>query len=342
LALWDDAAMTISGGRSDPQTGRTGLALRDPLPWAQLCQVVETAEDTGYEAVFVPEIAGREAFGTLAAFAQVISRMRLGTGVVSVRSRSPVTTAMAAATIQDLSHGRLVLGLGSGSPTGPPEATRPLELVGRYVRLVRAILSGEAGAGDDGAAGPEFHLDLAPQVPVPIWVAALGDGMVRLGGELADGVLLNWCTPERVAAARILVTEAAERAGRDPAAVTLAVYVRTCLGLEEAAATEALKEMTGRYAAIPHYRRQFEAMGLGKEAALGAKAFQAGRSDQVPERLVQAVTVSGGRRDALRRFAAYRDAGADLVICYPVIALDPFSSVLGSVLGAAPSPSLGA
>src|SRR5439155_12154677 len=89
LALWDDAAMTISGGGSDQQAGRTGLALRDPLPWTQLRHVVETAEDTGYEAVFVPEIAGRESFSTLAAFAEVTSRMMLGTGVVSVRSRSP-------------------------------------------------------------------------------------------------------------------------------------------------------------------------------------------------------------------------------------------------------------
>jgi alkanesulfonate monooxygenase SsuD/methylene tetrahydromethanopterin reductase-like flavin-dependent oxidoreductase (luciferase family) len=143
-----------------------------------------------------------------------------------------------------------------------------------------------------------------------------------------------------VGAARTLVTEAAGRAGRDPASVTVAVYVRSCLGLEETAAMEALKEMTGRYAAIPHYRRQFEAMGLSEEATLGARAFQAGRADQVPERLVRAVAVTGSRRDALRRFAAYREAGADVVICYPVIALDPFSSLLGTVLGAAPSPSL--
>lgn len=342
MALWDDAAVTISGGGSEPQAGRTGLALRDPLPWTQLRQVVETAQDTGYEALFVPEIAGREAFSTLAAFAQVTSRMMLGTGVLSVRSRTPVTTAMAAATIQDLSEGRLILGVGSGSPTGRPEATRPLELVRSYVRLLRAILSGESGAGDQGPGELGFKLELPPTVPVPIWVAALGDGMVRLGGELADGVLLNWCTPERVGASRSLVTEAADRAGRDPAAVTVAVYVRACLGLEEAASMEALKEMTGRYAAIPHYRRQFESMGLGEEAVLGAKAFQARRLDDVPDRLVNAVTVSGGRRDALRRFAAYREAGADLVICYPVIALDPFSSLLGTVLGAAPSPSLGA
>jgi alkanesulfonate monooxygenase SsuD/methylene tetrahydromethanopterin reductase-like flavin-dependent oxidoreductase (luciferase family) len=331
--------MTISGGVSDPQVGRTGLALRDPLPWTQLRQVVETAQDTGYEAVFVPEIAAREAFSTLAALAHVTSRMLLGTGVVSVRSRTAVTTAMAAATLQGLSAGRFILGLGSGSPTGPPEATRPLELVRGYVRLLRAILSGQDAAGDDGTGVLGFRLELPTPAPVPIWVAALGDGMVRLGGELADGVLLNWCTPERVAAARGLLTEAAERADRDPAAVTVAVYVRACLGLEEAAAMEALKEMTGRYAAIPHYGRQFEAMGLAEEAMLGAKAFRSGRANEVPERLVEAVAVSGGRRDALRRFAAYREAGADVVICYPVIALDPFSSLLGTVLGAAPSPS---
>jgi alkanesulfonate monooxygenase SsuD/methylene tetrahydromethanopterin reductase-like flavin-dependent oxidoreductase (luciferase family) len=186
-----------------------------------------------------------------------------------------------------------------------------------------------------------FRLELPTPISVPIWVAALGDRMVRLAGECADGVLLNWCSPERVRAARSLVDEAAARAGRDRAAVTVAVYVRACLGLEEPVAMEALKEMTGRYAAIPHYHRQFEAMGLGQEAALAAKAFESGMPGEVPDQLVRAVAVTGGRREALLRFAEYREAGADLVFCYPVTSLDPFSSLLGTVLGAAPSPSSG-
>jgi 5,10-methylenetetrahydromethanopterin reductase len=325
--------MTIPAGQEDRLVGRTGLALRDPLPWPQLRQAVETAEDTGYEAVFVPEIAGREAFATLAAFAQVTSRIVLGTGVVSVRSRAAETTAMAAATLQDHSEGRFVLGLGSGSPVSP-ETTGPLELVERYLLRVRGLLSGER----DQPLG--FGLELDPPRPVPIWVAALGDRMIGLGGRLADGVLLNWCTPDRVRAARRLVGEAAEAAGRDPAAVTVAVYVRACLGLEEAVAMAALNGMAGRYAAIPHYRRQFEAMGLGEEASLGGKAFQAGRPAEVPDALVRSVAVLGDRHQALQRFAEYRQAGADLVICYPVIALDPQSSLLGTILGAAPSPTL--
>jgi alkanesulfonate monooxygenase SsuD/methylene tetrahydromethanopterin reductase-like flavin-dependent oxidoreductase (luciferase family) len=324
--------MTIPSGGPALQTGPTGLALRDALPWAQLRQVVEAAEETGYQAVFVPEIAGREAFTTLAGFAQTTSRIQLGTGVVSIRSRTPAITAMAAATLQDLSNGRFVLGLGTGSPSGSSDPTPPLRMMRKYIRLVLALFSGETVGG--------FQLRVPPAEPVSIWVGALGDRMVRLGAEVADGVLLNWCTLDRVRGARRVVDDVAGRAGRDPTAVTVAVYVRACLGLEDAVAMEALGEMTGRYAAIPHYRRQFDAMGLSEEAGLAAKAFEAGRFDEVPERLIHAVTVSGSRQDALRRFAEYREAGADLVICYPVTALDPFSSLLGTVLGAAPSPSL--
>src|SRR5262245_39078098 len=95
--------------------GRMGLVLRDPLSWNDAVRVVQTAEASGYEAVFVPEIAAREAFSTLTAFGGETERMRLGTGVVTLQSRSPVTTAMAAATVHDVSGGRFILGIGAGS-----------------------------------------------------------------------------------------------------------------------------------------------------------------------------------------------------------------------------------
>lgn len=334
--------MTLPGGsRGSEPVGRTGVVLRDAIPWHLLVQVALTAEETGYEAVFVPEIAGREAFSTLAGFALSTSRMGLGTGVVTVRSRAPVATAMAAATVQDLSAGRFILGIGAGSATGRAGEPGPLELAGRYLRLVRQILGGRPVEPDDLFGTVDFRLELpAFGPPPPLWLAALGDRMVGLAGQIADGVLLNWCTPERVAGARRVLARAADRGGRDPSQLTVAVYVRACLGVEEDVAMHALKEMAGQYAAIPHYLRQFELMGLGEEAALAAKAFQAGQPQEVPQPLVRAVAVSGGRGAALARFREYRQAGADLVLCYPVAALDPFSSVLGTVLGAAPSPSL--
>lgn len=286
--------------------GRTGVVLRDPLPWPELRQVVETAEDTGYAAAFVPEITAREAFVTLAGFAAVTSRMHLGTGVVTLDARSAGTTAMAAASLQDLSGGRAVLGIGAGS-------SGSLDAVRRYVGEVRSSI-GELEVAEEARS-------------VPIWLGALGDRMVSLAGEIADGLLLNWCTPERVARAAPLAREAAGRAGRDPSAVTVAVYVRACLGVEEDVAAAALGAMVERYAAIPHYRRQFDAMGLGEAA-------------RAPQTTVRALTVSGGRTEALARFEAFREAGADLVLCYPVAALEPFSSIMGTVLAAAPDPAV--
>ncbi|MEW6059150.1 MAG: LLM class flavin-dependent oxidoreductase [Actinomycetota bacterium] len=95
-------------------SGRVGFALREALPWRELVQVVETGERTGYEAVFVPEIAGREAFATLAGLAVHTTVLRLGTGVVTAVARGLSVTAMGAATVHELSGGRMILGLGTG------------------------------------------------------------------------------------------------------------------------------------------------------------------------------------------------------------------------------------
>src|SRR5207249_9905637 len=124
------ACVTLPGGvRGGDPVGRTGVVLRAPIAWHQLVQIVSTAEETGYESVFVPEIAAREAFSTLTGFALSTSYLRVGTGVVTVRSRNPIATAMAAATVQDISGGRLVLGIGAGSAPGRPDALGPAGLV---------------------------------------------------------------------------------------------------------------------------------------------------------------------------------------------------------------------
>jgi alkanesulfonate monooxygenase SsuD/methylene tetrahydromethanopterin reductase-like flavin-dependent oxidoreductase (luciferase family) len=326
----------VGGGGKRP-TG-TGLVLRDPLPWSEQREIVATAERAGYAALFVPEIAAREAFSTLTGFACATTRAALGTGVVTMWSRSPVATAMAAATVQDFSHGRLTLGVGAGS--WPPGADAPggaTDRLRRFVATVRMALSGRRVPDDDpfGAAG----FTLAPELtdgPPPIWLGALADRSLAMAGEVADGVILNWCTPERVAGAYKVIAEAAERARRDPASVTVAVYVRACLGVGERVALQALRAATAQYASIPHYLRQFERMGLGAEAAAAAR----GPVEEVPEPLVRALTVMGGRKEALERFAAYREAGADLVLCYPVPALERASSIMGTMLAAAPDPAI--
>jgi alkanesulfonate monooxygenase SsuD/methylene tetrahydromethanopterin reductase-like flavin-dependent oxidoreductase (luciferase family) len=157
---------------------------------------------------------------------------------------------------------------------------------------------------------------------------------MRLAGEIADGLLLNWCTPERVRQARALVDEGALAAGRPYSDVTVAVYVRACVGpgQEEGDAVQALKQALSQYASIPHYRRHFELMGFRVEAAAAAEG-------RVPDELVKALCLFGDAAAARERLESYREAGADLPVVYPVPCLDPVSSINGTILAQAPDPS---
>jgi alkanesulfonate monooxygenase SsuD/methylene tetrahydromethanopterin reductase-like flavin-dependent oxidoreductase (luciferase family) len=316
--------------------GGTGLVLRDALALPDLREIATTAEETGYGAIFVPEIAGREAFSTLTVLAGATERVTLGTGVVPMDSRGPGVTAMAAATLHDASGGRHVLGMGAGHP--PPGTTPPpSQRLREYVRVVRAALAGETVSSELYGL-EEFRLELGLERPPPIWLAALGERTVELAAEAADGVLLNWCTPARVGEAKKTIAAAATGAGRDSGAITVAVYVRACVGVPAGVALGALQAMTALYASLPNYRPQFERMGLGEEAGLAAAAFQANRPEEVPGSMVDALCVRGTREAWTERAAAFRAAGADLILCYPVAALDPFSSVLGTTLACAPEP----
>jgi len=307
------------------QPSGTGFALRDALPWAELARIVRDVEPAGYTAVFLPEITGRDALVTLGMLAGETRRLLLGTGVLPMRSRTALLTAMGAATVHERSGGRLILGLGTG------EVGRgALDELRETVRRVRALLRG--GALEDGDS---VTLSLRPGREVPIWISALGPKAMRLGGEIADGVILNWCPPERVSFARARIAEGAEAAERDPVSVTVAVYVRAWVGRDEAEAISALRSMAGRYASYRAYRRQFEQVGLGPQAAVAGQAHRAGRSEDVPEVLVRSVCAVGdGARD---RLDAFREAGADLPIVYPVATADPVASIEATLRALAPA-----
>jgi alkanesulfonate monooxygenase SsuD/methylene tetrahydromethanopterin reductase-like flavin-dependent oxidoreductase (luciferase family) len=311
----------VSARRQPPGTG---FAIRDPLPWKDLSATVRAAEEAGYRALFVPEIVGRDALVTLGQVAGDGSTLLLGTGVIPMRSRTPMLTAMAAATVQERSGGRLILGIGTGGA-----GRGALDALRTTVEQVRTLLEGEPVEVDGDV------LSLDPGSPVPIWVSALGPRAMRLAGEVADGVILNWCTPDRIAFARARIAEGAEAAGRDPSGVAVAVYVRAWVGREEGEAISALKAMAGQYASFPSYRRQFDEMGLGPHASVAAQAHRAGRPEDVPEVLVRTICAVGD--EAREHVDAYRHAGADLPIVYPVATADAAASVKGSLLALAPT-----
>jgi alkanesulfonate monooxygenase SsuD/methylene tetrahydromethanopterin reductase-like flavin-dependent oxidoreductase (luciferase family) len=307
------------------QPSGTAFALRDPLPWKDLSAIVRAGEVAGYTALFLPEITGRDALVTLGALAGETRDLHLGTGVVPMRSRELLLTAMAAATVHELSAGRLVLGLGTGA-AGPGALAELRETV----LALRALLSGEGFE----RRGERVRLSIDPGSPVPIWIAALGPRAMHLAGEVADGVLLNWCPPERVAFARARIAEGAAAWGRDPQEVAVAVYVRAWVHEVEGVTPLELRAAAGQYASYPAYARQFEEVGLGAEASAAVLAHRADRPEDVPEALVRAVCAVGP--DAAERLAAYGAAGADLPVVYPVAVGEPAPSIERTLLALAP------
>ena len=172
--------------------------------------------------MYVTHIAGRESLTVLTAYALATSRIRLGTGVVPIYTRTPATMAQTAATIDELSGGRLTLGLGvSHRPVVEgwhgQTIDRPVDEMREYVTIVRAILRGEdPPAGDKWRTG--FRLvGLEPRPELPIYVAALSPAMLRLAGEVGDGVLLWLCGPDYIR--DVVIPEV--RAGRERAGESL-------------------------------------------------------------------------------------------------------------------------
>lgn len=306
----------------------TAFAVRDPWPWTDFAGLAQGGEAQGYRAVFLPEIQGRDALAALTALAGETTTLLLGTGIVRMDARSPQLTAMAAATLQERSAGRGIIGIGTG-----PAVAGALDRLRELVVATRAALRGEPAAID----GNPIELSLTPDPPPSVWISALGPRAVEMAGEVADGVLLNWCPPERVARVREQLARGAERAGRDPADITVAGYVRASLGDDPRAAFVALQSAAGEYASYPAYARQFDQVGLGEEARAAAHAYGAGRPEDVPEALVEAVALFGDLTAARSRLQAYRESGLDLAVVYPVPAgPDPLASVRTTLAALAP------
>src|SRR6185436_3494956 len=166
---------------------------------------VQRAEELGYESAYVTHIAGRESLTVVTAYAMRTERIRVGTGVVPIYTRTPATMAQTAATIDDLSEGRLNLGLGvSHRPVVEgwhgQSIDKPVAEMREYVAIVRAIL-----AGEPPPAGEKWQTSFAlsgigPYPELPIYVAALSPAMLRLAGEVADGAMLWLCNPEYIRA----------------------------------------------------------------------------------------------------------------------------------------------
>jgi alkanesulfonate monooxygenase SsuD/methylene tetrahydromethanopterin reductase-like flavin-dependent oxidoreductase (luciferase family) len=297
----------------------------------------------------VTHIAGRESLTVVTAYAMSTSRIRVGTGVVPIYTRTPATMGQTAWTIDDLSDGRLNLGLGvSHRPVVEgwhgQTIDRPIAEMREYASIVRAILRGEAPP----TAAPDapsvkwrtgFQLSgLDPRPDVPIYIAALSPGMLRLAGEIADGVILWLCTPPYIRDVVIpAVREGRERAGKSLEGFDVVAAVPAAAVEDSAQAHASLRRELIPYFGLPFYRAMLERSGFGDEIAAFDAAATNGDGDAMQQAISErflSTLAAVGDADAVRAgVQRYADAGASSPCIGPISKTD-FDATLEAAIGA--------
>jgi alkanesulfonate monooxygenase SsuD/methylene tetrahydromethanopterin reductase-like flavin-dependent oxidoreductase (luciferase family) len=257
------------------------------------------------------------------------SRILLGTSITSVFVRTVPTIAMAALTVDDLSRGRFILGVGSSHKVqvegehGVPYA-KPLTRVRETVEVIRRLAQhGWVRFNGETVRIENFDLWFTPRRRAfPIYVSAVFPKMAILCGEIADGIILTRSTLATAAGIRSHLAEGALRAGRLPAEVTVTSLLPTAVGETRQEALDALRPGLAFYAGFfPRYNRLIAEHGFAGEATAIAAAWAHGDRNAaeraVSDALIDATGIAGTPQDCRERVEAYRRSGIDLPILSP-------------------------
>jgi F420-dependent oxidoreductase-like protein len=309
---------------------------------ADQLETIQEAERLGYDSAWAAEAYGSDAATILAWLAGGTSTIRLGSAIFQMPARSPAMTAMTAATIDLLSGGRMIIGIGS---SGPQVAEgwhgqrfgRQLQRTREYVAVVRMALARERVEyhGEtielplpDGPGKP-LKLMISPvQERVPIYLAAIGPKNTALAGEIADGWIPIFFSPEHVADVRKLLEEGAARAGRALDGFDIAPTVNTFISDDRDAARNLMRPVVALYVGGMGSRRQnfynqlIQRYGFEAAADTVQDLYLEGKKDEaaaaLPDELIDMITLCGPKDVVRDRLAAFRDAGVGTLVVSPM------------------------
>ncbi len=308
----------------------------------ELASTVEDAEGLGYDSVWSAEAYGSDAATILAFLAGRTRQIKLGSAIFQMPARTPAMTAMTAATIDQLSGGRMLLGIGSSGPQvaegwhGQPFA-RQLRRTREYVEVVRLALARERVEyhGEtlelplpDGP-GKALKLMIAPvQKRVPIYLAAIGPKNTALAGEIADGWLPTLFSPEHVADVRALLEEGAARSGRSLEEFEIAPVINAYVSDDMERARNVMRPGLALYVGgmgsreQNFYNRVVQRYGFEAQAREIQDLYLAGKKEEaaraIPAELIDLVSLCGPPAAIRDRLAAFRDAGVGTLLVAPM------------------------
>ncbi len=311
-----------------PTTARFGMTVPFGGPLhAQRERFVEL-ERQGYTDLWSAEVDGTDGVTPLAVAAGWVPSMRLGTAILPVFTRGPALLAQSFATLASVAPGRVVAGIGSSSDViverwNGVDFDRPFERTRDMVRFLRAAFSGEKVTEEYATFSVRgFRLNVAVEQPIPIVVAALRQGMLRMAGREADGAIVNWLSADDASRVSAIVQSAG---GGAPKEIVARLFVCPSDRREEVVAGG--RFAMAAYLNVPVYRAFHEWMGRGEALAEHWERWEAGDRkgslDKIPETIVDDLIVNGTVEECRAHLDRYVANG----ITTPVLQILPFGGL---------------
>jgi F420-dependent oxidoreductase-like protein len=301
-----------------------------PSEWANVVEKVRIADELGFDSVWLGESWGYELFTSMADLVHATKRIKIGAGIANIYSRTPALIASTAATLDERSGGRIVLGLG---PSGVNVIEhwhgvafeKPLARTREYIEIIRTILRHEklVHHGEFFQLERGFKLRFKPlRADLPIYVAAMGPKNILLTGELADGVLPTYWPATRWGTLREQLDQGSESAGRAAHSAAIAPYITSAILDEQA--TEEQRQAARLAAASPlayyigrmgvYYAQMLARNGYEEDVQQVIKGWDGGMktaAEAVSPRLLDATAIIGTPREVVSKLDQWVAAGVD-------------------------------
>ena len=318
-------------------TARMALTFssRDNNDDDDLIAVAQAADRLGYESFWTGESWGRDAFTVLTMLACHTERIGLGTGIVTVYSRTPGLVAQSIASLDRISNGRAILGLGSSGRIVIEDwhgvkFDHPVSRTAEYIDIVRLALSGERVNYDGRFYNlKRFRMGVRPvQDQVPIYVASLGRRNLELTGRSADGWLPIWTHREKLPEVKEPLARAAQAAGRQVSDVTTAPQILSCASEDEKTVADAIVQARAHMAFYiggmgAYYYDLFCRYGYQEECdrlrTAWAEGDRAKAAACITDEMVDNITAIGTPKECREKIARFRSNGVDM----PLVGLPP-------------------
>ncbi len=319
----------LSGNNRLPRMDLSSAGRSIPENVALMCK----GETAGWGGAWVSELNGMEAVSMATAIAGSLKSGRVGSAILPVQTRDPLLIAMGAASIDQLSPGGFVLGLGVSTKLiiedwhATPWGDSPLGLTREAVDLTRRFLAGERVTTETGRwRYNRAQLTAVPKRPVPIYIAALNNRMLQLAGEVADGVLLNFVSVNDLKHARTQIELGAARSGRSLEGFETMIFFRATVTDNYEQVKHRYQRELFTYVMAPVYQDMFAREGY-RDACIEAGELWRNRQrdealEAVPEALIRDRTLIGSPGEIAERLSEYRAAGLDGCMVFPVAVPD--------------------